>query len=221
MIDEIKMKELWQSSNDKLEKNLFLIKNNTEDITRLKVQNLLSSMKPIKIVAIVIGVLWVGIGIVVLSNLFINAYSSVSLFFLYSAAIQVSLTAIALIIYIYQLVLLHQIDISKPVIEVQRKLLHLKALTLWVTRFLFLQLPVWTTFFLSEKMFINENILLLMFNALITLLFTFVAIYLFTNIKYENRDKKWFKLIFDGKEWTPILKAIELNKELENFKNDK
>ncbi len=217
-MDEIKIKELWQASNDKMEQSLSLIQKNTEDITKMKVQTLLSSMKPIKIFTIVIGLLWVGLGSVILINLFMNAFNQVSLFFLFSASIQVFLTAIALVIYVYQLVLIHQIDISGPILETQEKLTRLKSSTLWVTRFLFLQLPVWTTFYLSEGMFKKENFLLLLIQVSMTLLLTLAAIWLFVNIKYENKDKKWFQLIFNGKEWDPVMKSIKLFKELKAFK---
>lgn len=219
-MDENKIKELWQFSNDKLEQIDFLSKKNTEDITRLKVNTLLSSMKPIKIFTLLVGILWVGIGGILVLNLFINAYEEVSPFFLYSAVIQLVLTAMALFIYLYQLILLQQVDISEPVIETQNRLANLKTSTLWITRFLFLQMPVWTTFFLNKQMFISENIPLLIFNGLVTLLFTVGAVWLFVNIKYENKDKKWFKLLFNGKEWTPVIKSIELHKEIEEFKRD-
>lgn len=60
---------------------------------------------------------------------------------------QVLLTAIALVLYIYQLVLMQQIDISQPVVETKHHLARLKFSTLWIARILFLQLPVWTTFY--------------------------------------------------------------------------
>lgn len=111
-MDENKIKELWQSSNEILEQSLSISKKNAEDITKLKVHTLLSSMKPIKIFTLLVGILWVGIGGTVVINLFINSYEKASPFFLYSAAIQLFLTAIALFIYLYQLVLLQQVDIS-------------------------------------------------------------------------------------------------------------
>lgn len=52
-------------------------------------------------------------------------------------------------------------------------------------------------------------------------IFTFLVICLFINIKYENKYKKWFKLIFAGKEWAPVIKSMELYKKIENFKDDK
>lgn len=219
-MDEIKIKELWQSSNEKLEQSLLLNKKNTEDITKLKVQSFLSSMKPLKIFTILVGIIWVGLGSVVIINLFMYAYTKVSLFFLFSAGIQVFLTAISLVIYIYQLILIHQVDISEPILATQEKLASLKSSTLWVTRILFLQLPVWTTFYLSKSMFENGQTIFFVVQGIVTFSFTYLAIWLFFNIKYENKDKKWFKLIFDGKEWTPVIKSMELYKEIEEFKQD-
>ncbi|MDX9924261.1 MAG: hypothetical protein RBS48_05805 [Ignavibacteriaceae bacterium] len=219
-MDENKLKELWQSTNDDLEQIILLNKKNTEDITNIKVQTLLSSMKPLKIFTIVVGILWVGFGSIIIINLFIHSYNYVSPFFLFSASIQLLLTAIALVIYLYQLILINQVDISKPIVETQEKLASLKSSTLWTARVLFLQLPVWTTFYLTEGMFKSGNIFLIIIQIIITLLFSSLAVWLFVNIKYKNRDKKWFKLIFSGKEWTPVIKSMELYKEITEFKKE-
>ena len=51
-----------------------------------------------------------------------------------------------------------------------------------------------------------------------TVSFTFIAIWLFVNIKYENRNKKWFQLIFSGKEWIPLMKSMELLEQVDDYK---
>jgi hypothetical protein len=53
-----------------------------------------------------------------------------------------------------------------------------------------------------------------------TISFTVVAFWLFINIKYENRNKKWFQLIFNGKEWTPLMKSMELLEQVEEYKDE-
>ena len=173
-------------------------------------------MKPLKIFAIVVGILWVGFVDVLILNLF----SVASSFFLISAGIQVILTKVAIGIYLYQLVLMQQVDTNQPVVATQHKLAQLKSSTLWVARLLFLQLPVWTTFFWSEGIFTSGNLPYLVINGAITLLFTYVAFWLFFNIKFENRDKKWFRLIFNGKEWTPVIKSMELLREIEDYQKE-
>ena len=207
---------LWKSYDKKLEEVLTINKKHTEEITQMKIQTFLSSMKPLKIFAIVVGILWVGFVDVLILNLF----SVASHFFLISAGIQVILTKVAIGIYLYQLVLMQQVDTNQPVVATQHKLAQLKSSTLWVARLLFLQLPVWTTFFWSEGIFTSDNLPFLVINGAITLLFTYVAFWLFFNIKFENRDKKWFRLIFNGKEWTPVIKSMELLREIEDYQKE-
>ncbi|MCC7148166.1 MAG: hypothetical protein IT216_02975 [Saprospiraceae bacterium] len=217
-MNELELKTLWQTSNEKIENNLFISQVNTIEISRLKIVNLLNSMKPVKLVTLIIGIFWVGIGAFILSNIYVNAYSEANKYFLFSATIQVLLTAMALFIYIYQLIEINQIEIYEPVLKVQEKLAHLRMATLWSAKILFLQLPVWTTFWWNETMFSNWNILQWAMTAIITLLFTIIAIWLFFSIKIENKNKTWFKWIFNGREWTPLLKSIELLDNINEYK---
>jgi len=161
-----------------------------------------------------VGIIWVG----VIDILIISTLPAGNWFFIISAGIQVLLTKLAIIIYLYQLILIHRADISEPILQTQHKLARLRSTTLWVTRILFLQLPVWTTFYWNKSMLENGTIPLYMLQTVVTFAFTFAAVWLFLNIKYENKDKKWFRLIFDGKEWTPVLKSIELLNQVKEYK---
>jgi len=211
---------LWKAYDRKLEASLMLNKSNAIEITRLKTKSLLSSMTPLKLFTIVVGMLWVFVGATLISNLFVHAYASVSPFFLYSAAFQLLLTAIGIGIYLYQLVLIHQMDITDTLINTQKRLTQLKSSTLWVARILFLQLPAWTTFYWSMDLIKSGHLPYIFLNSVVTLLAIAFSLWLFINIRYENREKKWFKLIFEGKEWTPVIKAIELHKEIEAFERE-
>ena len=213
-MDEIKMKELWKSTNEKLEETMILNRKNTEEITKMKVQSFVASMKPSKIFTILVGILWVGFGLRIL----IGLIDKVSLFFLISAGIQIALTTIALVVYVRQLILIHQVDITEPVLKTQEKLGHIKASTLWITRLLFLQLPVWTTFYLNVDMLKHGNVFFLILQGIVTFSFTITALWLFFNIKNENKDKKWFRLIFRGKEWQPLIKSLELLNQIDEYK---
>lgn len=220
-MNENQIKELWQITNAKFEDSFSISRKSTEDITKMKVHTLLSSMKPVKVFTVVAGFLWVVFGGIAVANLFIYEFAKISPWFLFSAAFQIFFTAIALVLYIYQTVHIYQADISDSVVETQRKLATLKSTSLWIARVLFLQLPLWTTFYWSKNMMQNGSTVLWMLQIIITLLFAFIAIWLFFNIKYKNKDKKWFKFIFSDKQWDAVLKAIELNKEIEEFKKDK
>lgn len=213
-MEELALKELWQSYNNRLEESLLINKKNTESITKMQAASLLNSIKPIKIFAMLAGIGWVFVIDTILWQLFEVA----SLFFLISAGIQVILTKLALFIYLYQLIVIHQIDISDPVVATQEKLTSLRSSSLWVARILFLQLPVWSTFYLRKEMFSVNNQSYLIVNIAITLLFVLVSLWLFFNINYKNKDKKWFRMIFGGKEWDNVLKSITLYNDIQDFK---
>jgi len=219
-MNELEIKKLWKNTNDKLEKSFVIDKKNTQEITHMKVYSLLGSMKPIKLFALLVGVLCVGIGGIALISIYLNSFSEANKFFLFSATIQVGLTAISLYVYIYQLITIYQIDITEPIIRTQEKLSSLKISTLWVTRILFLQLPVWTTFWWNETMLTDWGILQWIMTLSFTLSFTVIAIWLFFNIKYDNRNKKWFQFIFSGKEWTALMKSMELLEKIKEFKTE-
>lgn len=212
-MEDAQMIDLWRSYGQKLDEVLSLNRRNAEDLTKIKVQSFISSMKPIKIFTILVGIAWVGF----VDLLIIRLFPFASPFFLISAGIQVLLTKLAIGIYLYQLILIHQVDISEPILATQEKIARLKSSTLWVARLLFLQLPLWTTFYLNKRIFQNGNILLYILQFVITASFIFIAVWLFANIKYENRNKKWFRLIFTGKEWTPVMKSQELLAQIQEY----
>jgi len=219
-MNELELKELWKTTNEKLEKAMVVNREHTNEITRYKVFYAISSMKPLKIFTLLAGIIWVGLGTFLLGHSYLNAYSAVNKYFFFSASVQVGLTAIALFIYLYQIIAISRIDISDPILTTQKKITSLKITTLWVTRVLFLQLPVWTTFWWNEVMFREWNIFQWSVAGSVTLAFTFTSVWLFFHIKFENRDKKWFKLIFNGKEWTPLMNSMQLLDQLNDYMAD-
>lgn len=219
-MNDPELKKLWQTTHETMAANFVINKKITEDITRVKVHTLLGSMKPLKIFTLLIGFLWVGIGAMALGAIYTYTFPEANKFFLYSATVQILLTAMALIIYIYQLTQIFRVALYDPILQTQQKLAQLKISTLWAVRIMALQLPVWTTFWWNETMLTDWNIWQWAITLSVTVSFTFLALWLFFNIKQENMHKKWFKRIFAGKEWTPLLKSVELLEELDEYKAD-
>ncbi len=219
-MNELELKQLWQTTSEKLEKTIAVNRINSEEISRLKIYHFISLMKPIKIFTLLAGIVWVGAGLIILSNLYLNSFSEMSKFFLFSASVQVGLTGLALFMYLYQLFTIYQVDITEPILRAQKKIASLKTSTLWVTRILCLQLPFWTTFWWTEMMLQEWNVLQWLLTAGITLAFSFAAIWLFLNIKSKNSDKKWFRLIFNGMEWAPLINAMALLDQLDEYNAD-
>jgi len=115
-MNELELKELWQTSNERLEKSLKISEQQSEDIQQLKIQHYLSSMKPVKIFAVLIAMIWVGIGVPLLFfEIFMNAYEQSNKIFLFSATIQVLVTLIALAVYVYQLITIYNVNVTETV----------------------------------------------------------------------------------------------------------
>lgn len=215
-MEDTEIINLWKSYDKKLEESLLFNQKNAEEITKIKVRSFLSSMKPIKIFIILTGIVWVAF----VDVLIVNLFNVASPFLLVSAAIHVLLTKLAIGIYLYQLILIYQVDINEPILATQEKLIRLRSTTLWIARLLFLQLPVWTTFYWNKSMLENGNIWAHSVQFIVTASFIYLAIWLFINIKYENRDKKWFSLLFTGIEWNPLVKSMELLSQIDEYKTE-
>ena len=214
-MNDTDLKYLWQAGYEQIAINQKSDKTSLDNLTKRNVSHFLSAMKPIKIFTLLVGLLWVfSIGYVLI-KLTINAYDQVSLYFLYSAYFQVMLTAMAVILYIIQLSTLYSIDFNKPVVILQKTLINLKASTLNVIKILILQLPFWTTFYWNESMFKNGTLPLFILQGAVTISFTCLAIWLFFNLKFENADKWWFKLLLQGKEWEPLITSIGILNDME------
>lgn len=213
-MEDNEIMNLWRSYDQRLQESLQLNRKNAEDITQLKAQSFLGSMRPVKIFTIVVGILWV----LLVDTILIGSFGKASWFFTISMGVQVILTKIAIGVYLYQLVELRQTSLSEPILATQERIARLQSSTLWVTRLLFLQTPVWTTFFWSKGLFAHGNPFLLALPVVIVLLFTGIAVWLFLNIRWENRHKRWFRFIFRGREWDPMLKASELLDQLGEYR---
>lgn len=216
-MNEPELKNLWQTTSDRLEAGFVIQQKNTDDLTQIKLFHFLNDMKPVKIFALLVGMGWVGIGLSLLVPVYLHGFAEANPFFLFSATAQVGITAIALGVYLRQLITLYQVDITDPIIRTQQKLAQLQLSTLWVTRILFLQLPVWTTFWWTETLFTDGHLIQWIIPVSVTLLFTYASVWLFRNIRYENRNQKWFQLLFSGREWTPLMKAIALIEQVEEY----
>ena len=221
---ELELKNILSNYDKKLNESLVLNTKLSAEITRMKVYSFLDSMKPLKIFTLIVGIIWTAFLTLTVSSILIFTPNISELimaqpFFLISLFLYTILHIIAIAIYIYQMVIIQQVDLSEPVLGIQNKISKLKYSTLWVTRILMLQLPLWTIFWWSDTMFREGNSLSLIFQIIVALVFFFASIWLFLNIKYENREKKWFQLIFRGKEWTPLQKSMELMNQLEEIES--
>jgi hypothetical protein len=182
-----------------------------------KAKSKLTSVAVIKVLGILLGLLWVWL----LGSLAFAAYTVGNIFFMVSAGAVMFISIIAIIVYIKHLVLIAQIKESDSITYTQRKLAELQTSTLKITRILFLQMPFYSTWFITPTLLANAGTAWLIVQIVTTTLLTFLSIWLYRNISFENANKRWFRILFGNSEWTGVTKAIAFIKEIDDFKNDK
>jgi len=114
--------------------------------------------------------------------------------------------------------LIRQIDYTDNIVETQEKLAALQASTLRTTRIMFLQTPFFSTWFWNERFIAGSGLAFWAIAVPIVLLLALGALWFYRNITLANANKKWFRRLFNGIEWSPILRAMEYLKEIEDFR---
>ena len=179
-----------------------------------KAKTKLGSLANFKIWMVVFGMLWV-----VLLGVLLYGNQGKNIYFTVSVAMLMIFTLIANVVYIWHIVLIRQVNYSESIIAMQEKLSELQASTINIVRILWLQMPFYTTWFWNSKWIREAGLSFWLTSVPITLLFCFFSIWLYRNITYKNVNKKWFRILFRGKDWDSVIKAINYLDEIEEFKN--
>ena len=193
-MEDIELKNIWKTYDQKIEEakilNLQSWAVNLKTFEYLqthKAQSKVRSLAAFKMWAIVAGIVWLlFLDVLVYGNHFQNIY------FTSSVIAILFFTIIAVAVYIKHLVLINQINYSESIVNTQQKLTELQGSTINVVRVLFLQTPFYTTFFWNTE-WITTDIKFWLIAFPVTLLFTFIAIWLYRNISFKNANKKWCK----------------------------
>ena len=187
-----------------------------ETIQTQKARSKLKRLAAFKIVAIVLGIVWVlFLAMLVYYSNFKNIYFTVSI------SMIILFNVIAVVVYTKQLFLIGQINYSDSITITQQKLAELQLSTLNIVRFLFLQTPFYCTGFWSPAWINFTDIKNWLITFPITALLTILAFWLYKNISFKNVNKKWFRILFGNIEWTAITQSMEFIKVIEDFKNER
>ena len=219
-MEEKNIIDLWKGQNVKIEQSLTLNKKLLNEVINLKVRNSLQSFARFKTRGIIIAVIYLLLLGMVLSYSIIN-YSSAANYFIVSIGAIFLINLKALADYIKHLVMINDIDYDGSVTEIQEKLAKIKLSIFKHNRIIVLQLPFWTTFFLSNKWFPQDAPTgLLIFQVAITVSFIYLAYWLYRNLRPENVDKKLFRILINGSGGKSLMKAIKLYNEIAEYQNE-
>ena len=222
-MEDAELKDLLESYNRKMEEAKVLNMQSWvlnlqcfETLQKQKTRSKLRSLIIFKIVAVVLGILWV----LFLGYLLYYSLEISKIFFVISVGAIMLITSIAIIVYAYHIVVISKINNSENVLKTQEEISRLKISTINITRILFLQAPFYCTFWWSTQMIVNDPVPFWLISFPIALLFTYLSIWLYRNISMKNANKKWFRILFNSPEWTSLVKANNFLEEINSFKKD-
>lgn len=220
-MEDSQLKELLTSYNHQLEEARVLNLQSWvlnykcyESMQSQKAKSKLRSLTTFKMVAVVLGILWV----MFLGYLLYYSLEMSKIFFVISISAIILITSAAIFVYAYHIVLLRQIDNTENVVKTQETIARLQASTINITRILFLQSIFYCTFWWTPAMIEHSPVSFWLISFPVAFLFGWASVWLYLNISYKNAHKKWFRILFNSPEWTSLIKANEYLSEIERFK---
>lgn len=219
-MENIELIDIWKAQNAKIEKALAINELLLKEVTNNKAKSSLRSLITLKTAGIISFILYILLLAYVLVYAFSN-YSSALNYFIVSVSVIILVNIKGLADYIKHLAWANHINYDGSIMEIQQQLSRLQLSIINHAKTMCLQIPFYTTFYLSNKWFPSEaGTGYILLQITITGSFTFLAYWLYKNHKPENLNKKWFKNMIAGSGGKSVSKALEFYKELEEFKKD-
>jgi hypothetical protein len=212
-MENIEIINLWKQYDEKLEKSLSLNKRIIAELQQQKAKHALRGSFRVKMWTVILGLSYVAMLIYFLTF----SFSFASVYLKVSVGLHALVCLIATISYSCQLVQIRQIDNAENILQMQQKLAKLQVATVNVVAILCLQLPVFSTFNITEKLIYEMPLQFWFIQVPIVLLFATAGIWLYRMIDIKNMDKKWFKLMFYGDDWSSMIKAGKFLREVKDF----
>ena len=219
-MENIELIGIWKEQNAKIEKTLAINRRLLKETIGLKAESVLKGLARLTTAGIIAFVFYLLILGYVLFYAISN-YSSANNYFI------VSISAIALINikgfadYIKHLAWTKNLNYNGSVIEIQKQLSKLQLSIINHSKIMILQIPFWTTFYLSNLWFPQEvGLGYILFQVLITGSFVFFTYWLYKQHKPESLSKKWFRNMIAGSGGKSVEKALEFYKEMEEFEKE-
>lgn len=135
-------------------------------------------------------------------------------------------TLVALVGSIGQVVLLQQIDFSKPIVEIRKKIELVNSHSLLFVKLVFLSAPVWWAYaivaidlFLGVDFYLYLDSDFVLRYLVINFLLIIPLLWVFNKLSYKNLHIKWVRKtirLFTG---TKTMKALEFLNDIEEFEN--
>ena len=212
---------LWKEQYDQLNQSFQINQRILKEMLSKKASGAIEKLKVFKVFGVIITLFYLGLlGMLLLFA--IRHYSPAVNFFIVSMATIFFINLRGLIDYIQHLIWIARIDYDDAITVIQEKLLQLQFSLFRHNRIMFLQIPFWTTFYLSSEWFPKSvGIGFIIFQCLFTGSFCLLTVWLYRNCTIKNADKRWVKIFIKGTGGKSVQAALSFYAEMEQFKLDR
>ena len=204
--------QLWKEYDRRLERSLSLSRRLFTDVQQQKVGSELRPLMRLRVFGIVVGVVWLalmGFCVYIVRTQPVMAVS----FGVFCVC-----TLIGIVGYIRDVSVIRSIHYTDNVVETQRKLAAMQSSMVRDIRLVWLQLPFWASFFVSNAFIRSSGRLFYLVEVPVFFCLVGVAVFLYLNITVRNAQrKKWVAAMVRGAGSGRVTRAIGLLKELEAF----
>lgn len=212
-IEQIDIMALWKLQNAKLDDAISINKKLLKEHLSNKAKLALGGLKATRWAGIVFGVFWCA----AITFILVVSWKHTNWFFKSAFIIHIAVSLIAIGLYIYHLTLLTNFNNSQTVVSAQRELVELKFSNLKTLGILWLQLPVFSIWFMTSDWMHNSPGSFWFVQVPIVLVQLFIGIWLYRNLNYRNHQKKWFKWFVSKGEFGKIDKANSFLEEIDEL----
>ena len=219
-MEAVELKRILQAYENKLDKTLRLNKSSMEDLQLEKSRSNINKIRRYRILEVVVfSFMALFIGWYIANN-----WGQTHL--VISAVIVHVFTLIALVGSIGQLVLLQQIDFSKPIVEIRKKIELVNSHGFLFVKLAFLSAPVWWSYailaldlFFGVDLYVHLEPDFVMRYLVVNFLLIIPLVWLFNKLSYQNLHIKWVRKtirLFTG---AKTMKALEFLSDIEAFED--
>lgn len=219
-MENIELINIWKEQNAKIEKSLAINKLILKETIGQKAESALKGLVKLKTAGIVAFVFYLLILGYVLFYAISN-YSSASNYFIVSMSVIALINIKGFADYIKHLAWTKNLNYDGSVMEIQKRLSKHQLSIINHSKIMILQLPFWTTFYLSNSWFPQDiGFIYILFQITITGSFIYLTYWLYKVHKLENLNKKWFRNLLAGSGGKSVEKALEFYREIEEFEKE-
>jgi hypothetical protein len=219
-MEVLELKKIMEAYDNKLDKTLLLNKSAVKALQLKKSQNSTKKILRYRIFEVVIfSFLAIFLGWYIANN-WDQTHLAISGIIVHVFAL------VAVVGSIGQIVLLQQIDFSKPIVKIRNKIELVNSHGLLFVKLIFLSAPVWWSYaivgidlFLDFDLYIHLEQDFVIRYLVLNFILIIPIVWVFNKLSYKNLHIKWVRKTIRLFAGTKTMKAMEFLNDIEEFEN--